>query len=113
VDSRPHQVYPHQVDLIAWVYVFIAAVGLWALGNAVRKFVAARSEPSGPARRPALYYLCFGLFFVLQAVGFAGERLGFFGGAGRGAFLVLAFVAAGFALFRFRPAQAGPRDQRE
>ena len=70
---------------------------------ATGKVPGGRITEAGEVRRLGVATVLFGLFFLIQAVGYLGARQGWFSSGVRGLLLLLAFAVGILALVRYRP----------
>jgi nitrate reductase NapE component len=95
--------------LYAWVYLCAAIVGLIPAAYGGWLLLTGRSASAGRGKTwrrstdAGMFYLAFGLWPVLQTVGFFGVHRNFFSLAIAWALMVLGLAMVAVAIIRYRP----------
>jgi hypothetical protein len=97
-----------RMNFMGWINVSMALVGACSVWLGARTLATGRlprrlSDRYTDSADWARYLLGFGLFLLLQVIGYAGVEFGIFGTLVRGCLVLLAFVIGAVTVFRYRP----------
>jgi hypothetical protein len=93
---------------MGWINLGMSLIAVCSMGLGIRALATGKlprrmSEQYSHPADGGRYLLGFGLFFLLQVVGYLGVELGFFGSLVRGAFVLLAFIVGAVTILLYRP----------
>ncbi|MEU8240756.1 hypothetical protein AB0C07_21130 [Actinoplanes missouriensis] len=97
-----------RMGFMGWINLGMSLIGACSIGLGIRALATGKlpRRLSEQYRDPVAGGRCllgFGLFFLLQVVGYLGVEVGLFGSLVRGAFVLLAFILAAVTVLLYRP----------
>jgi len=96
------------MGFLGWINLGMSLTGVCSIGLGIRALATGKlprrlSEQYSHRTDGGRSLLGFGLFFLLQVVGYVGVELSLFGSLVRGAFVLLAFIIGAVPVLLYRP----------